>query len=383
MSALTRARVARPVCTPVEPAAVERSLARFDARWRNRIRRFASGHPRLADLAIAFPALLFALATRTNNDARAVALAIAGAPLKTVANAAGVPLWLRRLPPEAFVTRLCGLPDGDMFRHRIANHLPHRARLAAHWLSMVRAAAEYCDEAFAIWVAREITRGSKIHKPENLRLVALYAWYSRRSEASGHKLLSKPWLESMTYKNAVEEAERWHEAMRLNFLLSGKRIDPWFKPGMVMGLDFVPLLTSDAIAEEARIMDNCLRSYGLHVADGRVRLWSIRQGNEHIATLSVGFQRSAPALTAIPQIFELLGPKNDTASREIWLTAVQWIENQDFSNLDQRSLRVKNITPERAGWIAMWRPYWIAKRHIPDWLPLAPCPAAFQRLLMT
>jgi hypothetical protein len=27
--------------------------------------------------------------------------------------------------------------------------------------------------------------------------------------------------------------------------------------------------------------------------------------------------------------------------------------------------------PVRASWLSIWRPYWLAKRRIPDWLPIA------------
>jgi hypothetical protein len=27
---------------------------------------------------------------------------------------------------------------------------------------------------------------------------------------------------------------------------------------------------------------------------------------------------------------------------------------------------------DRMTWLSLWRPYWLAKRRIPEWLPIAP-----------
>jgi hypothetical protein len=48
-------------------AALERQLARFSKPYNQRVRVFAARHPRLADLALSFPALLFALAAPRRN----------------------------------------------------------------------------------------------------------------------------------------------------------------------------------------------------------------------------------------------------------------------------------------------------------------------------
>src|SRR5262245_57488027 len=115
--AAARARV-RPVA---RVDTVERRLRRYCAVVNAQVRALAGRHSRLADLAVSFPALLFALAVpRVGFDPRpAVARVIAGASLADVAGEARVPLWLRKLPPEALVRPLPLLPDGALFRKRI------------------------------------------------------------------------------------------------------------------------------------------------------------------------------------------------------------------------------------------------------------------------
>ena len=56
--------------------------------------------------------------------------------LAEVAAAADMPLWLRKLPPEALSRPIAKLPDGKSFRRQIANHLPSR-KVAAIWLQAV------------------------------------------------------------------------------------------------------------------------------------------------------------------------------------------------------------------------------------------------------
>src|SRR5262249_56902816 len=114
---------------------VERRLQRYCPRFRGAVHALAMHHSRIADLAVSFPALLFALAVpRPGLDpARALDLAIEGAALAEVAAAANVPMWLRRLPPEALAGPIMGLPDGPLFRRQIAHHLPRAPLKSAVW----------------------------------------------------------------------------------------------------------------------------------------------------------------------------------------------------------------------------------------------------------
>jgi hypothetical protein len=87
---------------------VQRHLARYAPDVRARICAAAGRHPRLADLAVTFPGLLFALAVRGVDVEQARAHVVAGRPLRDAAEAARVPMWLRKLPPDR-------CPDGRQF----------------------------------------------------------------------------------------------------------------------------------------------------------------------------------------------------------------------------------------------------------------------------
>jgi hypothetical protein len=331
----------------------------------------AARHRYLGDLALTFPGLLFALAASPGTQRDAIALALCGAPLKHIAAAAGVPLWLRALPPEAFDTPLPELPDSEAFRLRIANLRPRDRRLAPLWLRAVGDAAALCDDAFALFVAREFVRPPRPRRGRRrtggqLRLLSLYAWYSRAPGTAAHRLIERPWSEDMSLANAQENANAWWTCLDLFTSLGEKPIDPWLKPGVVDGYAFVPLCTWAEIADEARAMETCLRDYGYDVQQDCLRFWSVRRDGQRVATLSIGMRRDGGFL----DITELQARGNTVAPREVWRAARQWFGQADGRAVEPRAY--ESVLPDRRAWIELWRPYWLAKRTVPDWLPLSP-----------
>src|SRR5262245_28428811 len=190
---------AKPAARPTAPL-VERRLSLYRAEVQPRVRALAARHPWLADLAASFPALLFALAfPRIHADAEdATRLVISGAPLTNVASRAGVAMWLRTFPPQAFAARLPVLPDGADFRRRIANHLPSNWKAAPRWIENVGVAFDAGDAEIALWFAREAPLKDKPRLPRHARwrvdqrrLVSLWAWFSRH--APERTLMRSPW----------------------------------------------------------------------------------------------------------------------------------------------------------------------------------------------
>jgi hypothetical protein len=161
-------------------------LRRFPTRYRNALNEVADHHHRLADLAQSFPALLFAVAVpRPGFDpSPVIGGVLAGASLRELAQLAGLPMWSRKLMPEAFEQPLCGLPCDELVGRQIANHLPRSPKLAAPWLHAVRHVTMWGEPAAAIWMAREITDNPKGVFDTQLNLVALYVWFSGAPETA-------------------------------------------------------------------------------------------------------------------------------------------------------------------------------------------------------
>jgi hypothetical protein len=359
---------------------LERRLRRFHPRFQGAVRALADRHTRIADLATSFPALLFALAVpRPGFDiAPALARVIEGCPLADVAVAADVPMWLRRLPPEAFAHPIASLPDGELFRRQIANHLPRSPKLAPAWLRVVAGVAELAHEQAAAWIAREFVRDAPRQvNPARLRLIGLWAWFSGHPATFGHDLIERPWTPEMRIGSAVEAADNWRSVIALHLNIGQEPIsDMWLEPAHVAGYDFVPLSSIAAIAEEADVMRNCLLTYGSNLAHNRSRLWSVRRDGVRVATLNVARRFRDP----LPMIVELRGPGNADVPRELWWAARSWLHMHDLSQVDMASREWGTAPLDRSIWLMLWRPYWLAKRRIPEWLPIAPSYAALNAL---
>lgn len=343
------------------------------------MRALAARHPRLADLAASFPALLFALAVpRARLDpARAIACVIEGATLVQIAALADLPLWLRKLPPEALVRPIPRLPDGELFRRQIANHLPRSPKLAPTWLQLVADAAELAHEPMAVWVARELVREPQCVKTARLRLIYLWAWFSSEPAALGRDLIEKPWTPDTRIDAACSAAEDWRTVIALHVNLGRQPIaDMWLRPGRMAGYEFVPLDSIAAITDEAKTMRNCLQTYGQNLMHNRSRVWSVRKDGDRVATLRIARRYRDP----LPNIVELKGPCNVEVSNELWWAARQWLHRHDLSQVHMGERRWGTMPLDRGSWVSLWRPYWLAKRRIPDWLPVGPSRDALDAL---
>ena len=79
-------------------------------------------------------------------------------------------------------------------------------------------------------------------------------------------------------------------------------------------------------------------------------------------------------------VVELKAATNANAAPEVWWAARQWLHMHDLLQIktDRRSCATAPL--DRATWLALWRPYWLAKRRIPQWLPLKPSRAVLANL---
>ena len=332
-----------------------------------RVRAVAARHTRLADLAVSFPSLLFALALpRPDIDpGPAIARVIDGRPLREVAAAARLPLWLRRLPVDGLTRPLPTLPADELFGRRIVNHFPRSTKLTDIWVETVSGADYWINEPFAVWIGREFACDPKSVKMDAMLIVGLWAWFSQHPETEGNRLIETPWRIEMRY--GVDAAYAWLQRLRLELNFGGQPIvNPWVCPGPFEGYDFVPLDSAERIDQEATAMANCIRTYGRRIARNVCRLWSIRKDGQRIANLAIARHGSVPLL----HIDELSGPHNEAVPIEIWWLATRWLHLHDLVSI--RPAPRDPPPPDTAVWRKVWRPYWLAKRRIPDWLPLTP-----------
>lgn len=349
---------------------VERRLAQFQPQVRARVRSVAAMHPRLADLALSFPALLFALAVPRAGYARALVCeqVIAGAPLRDVAAMTGLPLWLRKLPPEGFRKPLPMLPGGDMFNRQVLNHVPKSSKKIADWLAAIGEATALSDDVTGLWVAREWPRRPKRRRVNSLHWISLWSWYARHVPEDPCKL-DVVWSPSLAMQYANNLASQWRQNVQLYVELGDDAVrDTWFESATVGEIDIVPLRTFVDIRDEALAMKHCVRTYGSYLADNSTRLWSMRRNGDRIAT----FELYLPSESPFPNLIQVKLEGDKPAPEGLWRIARAWLQSQSQSRFNARYDYNRRAPVNVKAWQKMWKPYWLAKRRIPDWLPLAP-----------
>jgi hypothetical protein len=356
----------------------ENIVGRFAYPARREVRRLMRSSSRLVDLAVVFPGAMYALATRWRSpETRREALALVeeGAALKAVARTLDLPLWLRRLPPEAFPRPIDGLPVSEAFSRRIANRLPGSPAQSAFWLQSVAFGAKACNEDFALWLADQAVYSEAGNPDQLFGVLAAYAWHSRATQTRAHSLIVVPWRPEIAFDTALCAAKSWLNRMRLVLQLGpGVITDPWLAGGTVRGLTFVPLLDRTEILAEARAMQNCADQYAERLADDRCRLFSVRREREHVATLEIGPHSREAGMLAITQ---LKGRHNMAAPLDVWQAAYAWMSS--LSGLRRLPPR---LPPDRRlddeAWTQLMAPYRRRTGGAP-WLPEQATPTVFDK----
>jgi hypothetical protein len=336
----------------------ETQIRRFPRGFRRRLRKLVRGSSRLGELLYTFPGLAFVLAVGGRSHAargQAIQLVKEGRPLSDAAIALDVPLWMRRLPPEAFSGPFGSVPGSEEFGRRIVNEIPSKPDEAAMWLRWVLLAAECCDENFALWLA-----GQKIYQADDsgklpLLPLAAFAWFSRGEHGPGRGLMGRPWHANMRFGAAVEEMRTWLERIILDYCRDGgSRNGSWFKTRKACGYRVTPLLSADELRDEGDKMNNCVATYVPKVASGACLIYSIRRGGQRVATMEIAPRQGAPA------IVQLLAAGNMNAGEDVWRAANGWLSKQgEYPMVAHGAMAQMPVIPNR--WEAIWRPYWEAR----------------------
>ncbi len=350
------------------PSELDLFAQRFAPAVRREIRRLIRVSSRVADLATVFPGAVYALATGHGTAAErqhVLGLVEQGAPLKAVAKALGLPLWLRKLPPEAYTAPLPALPASEVFARRIANRMPASIEESAFWLAAVAFAARACHEDFAVWLAEQPIFEDRADPERMLAVLAAYGWYSGEPFTRSAAMIVVPWRPEIGLDTALCAAKSWFNRMRLVVQVSpGVIADPWLGEATLNGYRFTPLLCAADILEEAHAMQNCADQYADRLVRDRCRLFGIRRGAVRVATMEIG---PHPRETGVLAINQLKARHNMPAPLDVWQAAHAWLARQP--GLKRMS---GVVAPERTPNAGLWRqllaPYRQRKGGAP-WLP--------------
>ncbi|MCB1503996.1 MAG: hypothetical protein KDJ47_03380 [Hyphomicrobiaceae bacterium] len=354
------------------PDTVKRQVARFPVAARAPIRKLIRSKPQAAELVEAFPALLYALAmghAGTASGQNALHQLDRGLRLRNIAQTLGVPMWMRRLPPETFESGLSKLPASDTFSRRIPARLPQHPAQAANWLQAVRFANSAAGDEFALWIARQRAACHKPNVSSRLAILAAFVWHSRHRTDRTCDLIWTSWRPEMALETAVCAAQSWFNRILATLYLSQPAaLSPWLNPGRVDGYEFIPLTCAAELFMEARAMNNCTDQYAMTLVTGRSRLFSVRRDGRRQATLEISPHHRERQVLAIAQ---LKSHSNRPAPLEVWQAAYHWMGQQQhlFDGAIENGER--RLVPDKDIWHSHLKAYRSATEGAP-WLPADP-----------
>lgn len=355
MGSVTEMNEARGLPQPVVDV-----VRRCRRTYRRRLLAFAGTSSRRADLVVACPAAAIALVDgSTRADARAAAITRLeqGAPLKTVMDQLGLPFWYRRIPPEAILRAPMPSSLSEEGNRTVAGRLPADPVAAGSWLAHIWQAEAWSHERFALWVSGLAVDWSRV-RPEravDLRPLAAFAWFSGQLDLEGGRMVVRTWHDRLGLAKAADNAAAW---LRLVHAATQRRAysrdDTWLRPGRLKGHTFVPLLSSEALDEEGRVLNHCADTYVGTVEQGRARLFSIRRGESRVATLEIQPHPNHPGR---PIVVQLRGRDNAEVPDDIWRLVFLWLAKQRSYDLPVQQQQAGPMTPDEARWERLFRPY--------------------------
>ena len=341
---------------------LEAQIKRFAKAQQRRLRKLVKSSSRLGDALYSFPAAAFAIVSGHgdhNRRGEAVRLIKDGAELRRVAKVLDLPLWTRRLPPEAFEGTLAQLPHGEAFSRKVANLVPEDPEATAMWLRWLQLGNEACHEDFALWLARQ----KRLYCVQNdfgapVLPLAASAWCSGLDEKErARQLVPRPWHKQIGLGRAVEAMCGWYDRVMLELSCGDRKRGPgrYRNKRRKNGYTLVQLRTPRELFEEGEAMNHCVGTYVSEVAQGNCLIYSVRVGGRRLATMELRwvFGRHRP-----PVVNQLLGHSNQPVSPEVKTAVAEWLRHQ---NGIHAPVSGGQIPLDETRWRAFWGSYIAAK----------------------
>ena len=341
--------------------ALDVQLRRYNRSYRRRLRKLAKSSAPLTDLLYSFPAAAFLIAAQIGNPllrAEAVKLVKDGQSLKKLALCLGLPSWTRRLPPETFTGGFGALPESDRFDRMIVNLIPKAPEHCATWFYWTLKANNLCHEDFALWVARLKIFDRATEHPDLLLPLAAFVWFQEAEGTRARGLIDKPWTTKTSLAKAIDGAREWFVRMLLEECRGdGRSTGRWFVTQKVSGFRIVPLRQARDLEDEGRRMGHCVGDYVSCVAAGDCLIYSVRRGNDHVATMEIGPSHCKNGGSLVRQ---LLGPYNEEVDESLWRAVEKWLKRQGrYPFVAAGNFKLADFQSDR--WRQLWAPYWESK----------------------
>jgi PcfJ-like protein len=248
-----------------------------------------------------------------------------GVRLRDIAAIWELPMVLRRIKPGAIHMLLSHqFPTLDLFRRQpeFLDHIPEPLPRQRRWLYAVRYARNLGGDDYAAWVARNWSNINNFHELEDI------ADWIRAPRAPAEQI-NRPFVSSMSGRTVRERGAQWHELVA-QAKESEERLfpQPWFPTAnLINGYEVVPITNSADLYREGKAMHHCVGSYTPEILIGRKYIYSVREGDNRIATFElVRNGHARPALGQIRGNCNAHVPKEITEAVRRWLRVQKWDE---------------------------------------------------------
>jgi hypothetical protein len=317
------------IAEAAEPNALKLAR-RFHPLLRENIYRAAAISPRALQLIDAFPVLGMVIYTPMNNDhwrdraPDAVKMVERGVRLNQIAAFMDIPLWARKIKP-AVATWF------EYVSEDLHYYLPEKTWEQRLWLwAAFETTRRWRNPEFASWIARNVLklardlpdhRGNRI-EPVLWFLTDMNDWVmeAKRQEP---RCITRPFSPDMSVNTVRRENELWHDAIaKCDAAKSKFKIPPpWYPAAESNGYSIVPVDSAEELWKEGRVMHHCVGSYDYRVAAGNCYVYSVRQGDNRIATFELVKERDKVKPGQIRAACNAEPPK------EVKIAVRKWISN--------------------------------------------------------
>jgi hypothetical protein len=280
-------KLKRLTAEAAEPNAL-RLARRFHPMVREEIYRAAAISPRALQLIEAFPYLgLHIYCPPDKADGLkakapdATKMVERGARLNHVASFMDVPMWARKLKP-AVAHWFCYVP------YNLHHYLPEKTWEQRLWLRAFMSRGRTDDPELTYWIARNVLKvGNRILPVLNF-LSDINDWVME-AKREQPRCITRPFCPDMSVVTVRTENELWHDTVaKCEAAKSAYKIPvPWYPAGQANGYRIVPLDSAEELWKEGRAMHHCVGSYDYRVAAGGCYIYSVRQGDNRIATIEL------------------------------------------------------------------------------------------------
>lgn len=248
-----------------------------------------------------------------------------GAPLREIADVAGIDMAFRKIHPanSAIGARITHLLSDCL--DIVHAYTPQSVSKQRTWLRMIDSASHCGGEEYIRWIARhcfELGDDEEQIEPEVLQIGDWVRASNYQCEANV-RTIHRPFNPRMSATTVQRLNDEWHQEVwtREGFDSADLEFpEPWIDGGEFGKFSIVPLRSPAELAEEGRKLRHCVGSYAHQVAAGQGFIYSVRKGKSYLATVALRRERGRIL------IGECSGLQNSPPSDEVKKAVDQWLE---------------------------------------------------------